>query len=105
MKKPNDRPVVAKHSSNSPRIYRVVRGESFPRPGLESYFVDHSASKSGKAPEVTGIYCSCNKVSQCSCVPACTCQSVCSCAGHSRCSCVSHSSRTYRSGCRCAPVH
>jgi hypothetical protein len=105
MVKPNDRPVVSKHMTGTPRIYSIVRGESFPRPGLQSYFVDHSSTKDGEAPPVSGVYCSCDKVSQCSCVPVCTCQAVCGCVGHTACSCNSHSSGSYSSGCRCAPVH
>ncbi len=105
MKKPNDRPVVSKYNSGNPRIYNIVRGESFPRPGLQSYFVDHASTKNGETPQVSGTYCSCDKVTQCSCVPVCSCQSVCGCVGHSQCSCNSHSSGYHSGGCRCAPVH
>ena len=93
-------------SDDEPRLYVVVNGDKFPRPGLDTFFAE--AAPKGRKTVVTGCscdpvvatYCSCNKVAVCRCV------SVCSCAGHRRCSCDSHtSSGTRVTGCRCAPVH
>lgn len=105
--RPNDRPDAASPPeaggpADEPRIFVVVDGRKFPRPGLETFFADTS----GPAP-VVGTYCACNKV--CRCVPVCGAvgYKACSCVGNI-CSCVGH--RSYGGGfvgggCRCAPVH
>ena len=119
---PDDRtPPKPADAGEPPRLYVVVKGVKFPRPGLETYF-----AQSGGGPEparrdpvcscnpVVGVYCSCNKV--CTCVPVCGCAGhrSCGCVGHTSCGCVGHtcscvghsSGRSYGGGgCRCAPVH
>jgi hypothetical protein len=99
-KPPDDRPKqqAAAGSETEPKIFVVVNGHKFPRPSLETMFVQAHEGK----PEndcnchpVVGAYCSCNKV--------CTCVPVCACVGHVSCSCDSHTTTTV--GCRCAPVH
>lgn len=109
MSKPNDRPDMSIAnfglSDDDPELIMIVKGNKFPRPGLETYFADsHQAHKdTGKNNDgwVVGSYCSCNKVKTCTCVPAC------SCAAHKSCSCVGHRSGGHGGGygCRCAPVH
>ena len=103
---PNDRlsNEMGALSNEDPRIYVVVGGKKFPRPALETFFVDvPPGAKDGhrdgcSCHPVAATYCSCNKV--CTCVPAC------SCVGHTSCSCDSHSSSGGTVvGCRCAPVH
>lgn len=87
-----------KGQPGEPKIFAIVDGQKFVKPGLETYFVDPDVMKNPKAKEgcvcdpVVGTYCSCNKVA------------VCSCVGHT-CSCVGHRSSSGRAGCRCAPVH
>jgi len=129
--KPNDRPKAASSEGGQadPKIYIIVDGKKFLRPGLETYFArpggnipsDGSDKAKNQVADrspcscdqvVGGAYCSCNKV--CRCVPACSCvghkscscvgHKSCSCVGHTSCSCVGHSSGRV-TGCRCAPVH
>ncbi len=121
---PNDRPNPKRDKAElEPRIFAIVGGEQFSRPGLETFFAQTQPPGQGQPKPgagqqtcschpVTGTYCSCNKVSVCQCVPVCTCQAVCGCVGHVTCSCVGHTScscnsrgHSYGGGCRCAPVH
>lgn len=95
---PNDRQAPS-GGGDAPRLYLVVKGVKFPRPGLETYFAQ---SGTGPPPtradphcscdQVAGVYCSCNKV--CRCVPACSCVGYvnCGCVGHVGCGCVGHAS-------------
>lgn len=113
--KPNDRPkpIPLNKKMEEPKIFVIIDGKKFPRPGLETFFAgsgkiegknenDQSRVDGCASHLIGGGYCSCNKVTSCSCVPVCSCQSVCTCVGHRRCSCVGHISS---GGCRCAPVH
>ena len=103
--RPNDRPQVPEQPApEDPKLYVVINGQKFLRPGLETFFAQPGKEKTEKpgcsCDPVVGAYCSCNKV--CRCVPAC------GCVAHTSCSCVGH--RSGRSGgggggCRCAPVH
>jgi hypothetical protein len=72
-----------------PKIYAIIDGKKFPRPGLETFFASPRTDQPGLSTcschPVVGTYCSCNKVAVCSCV--------------------GHTSSGGRSGCRCAPVH
>ncbi len=135
--KPNDRPKKNKAGSrgDDPKIYLIVDGRKFPRPGLETLFAEYSPEADETTEVKIETYCVCNKV--------CTCDSVCTCdtvgskeetvverkvrysareqervaaanrrVRRSKCYCVefclcdSHSS-CYGGGggCRCAPVH
>lgn len=101
--KPNDRPQAqtAGQLDVDPKLFAVVNGEKFPRPALETMFVDSG----GVSTEQVGG-CSCNPVVYCSCNKVAKVEPACSCVGHVSCSCDSHSSGggvTY--GCQCAPVH
>jgi len=97
--KPNDRPKtkIDKKDESEPKIYIIVDGQKFPRPGLETFFAEPEEGQTERDRQgcschpVVGAYCSCNKV--------CTCVPVCSCVGHSS------SSTRGGYGCRCAPVH
>lgn len=112
IKKPDDRPKQAaapQGDAGEPKIFVVVNGQKFPKPGLETFFAQSGV---GKDPDcgcnpVTGVYCSCHKV--CTCHPQCGCvgHKSCSCVGHHSCSCVGHYSGGGGTvtGCRCAPVH
>ncbi|HPA20128.1 MAG TPA: hypothetical protein PLU30_20435 [Verrucomicrobiae bacterium] len=93
--KPDDRP-RAETTDLEPRIFVIVRGKKFPRPGLETFFAAPEASQPQDG-------CSCHPVG----AVICTCMKVCRCVGHTSCSCVSHRSSGggYGRGCRCAPVH
>jgi hypothetical protein len=91
--KPNDRlsNFVDSTSTEEPRIYVILDGKKFPRPGLETFFADvseqNTATQTGcSCHPVVGTYCKCNKVT------------VCGCVGHT-------SSSSGGGGCRCAPVH
>lgn len=131
--KPDDRlKTMSDITDEKPKIYVVINGEQFPRPGLETFFVEtaeggaNGQKSSDSSQPAAGVYCSCNKVKSCSCVPANTKKtttatakgsntskttevkkSSCGCVGHSSCSCASHrpSSSGGGYGCRCAPVH
>ena len=106
-KKPDDRidGDAFATSTADPKIFVVVDGRRFPRPGLETYFASaqdgpcREHHDTGTSQAAIGTYCSCNKV--CSCVP------VCGCVGYKACGCVGHISHCYGGGygCRCAPVH
>lgn len=115
--KPDDRlkdgtPV---QGGEDPRIFVILDGKRFPRPGLETVFdatgleskARNQGAEGGGGSGADGVYCSCNKV--CSCVPVCGCvgHATCGCVG--ACGCVGHTSGGGSSGggggCRCAPVH
>jgi hypothetical protein len=114
--RPNDRiPTEAPDGDDpEPRVYLVVGGEKFGRPGLETFYAPApggsnslASTSSCSCDAVAGTYCSCNKV--------CTCNLVCTCDGHKPppgCSCVGYQS--YGGGiggcscnkvCSCVPVH
>jgi hypothetical protein len=101
--KPDDRPkqTASQDNAEEAKIFIIVNGQKFPRPGLETFFAQSGV---GRDPQcacnpVVGVFCSCNKV--------CTCVPVCGCVGHRSCSCDSHTSGGggVITGCRCAPVH
>jgi hypothetical protein len=101
--KPDDKPKPVDSSFETPRLYKVVNGEKFPLPALETAFVDFSYISDDSDEELSG--CNCNPVglSVCSCNKV---KVVCSCVGYTSCSCNSHSSGgSSGGGCRCAPVH
>ncbi len=99
-KKPNDRPKEkARGGGADPRLYVVVDGEKFPRPGLETVFVDAKPGQKGEALVTAGCACKPVAIPVCACLKVCQCVPVCSCVGHTR----STGTTTY--GCRCAPVH
>lgn len=101
--KPKDKPTTVPNDSiEEPKLFIVVDDEKFPRPGLETSFIDYSEINENSTdlsgclcyPVSTNI-CGCNKV-----------KPVCNCVGHTSCSCDSHTSGGgTRTGCRCAPVH
>ncbi|HWP95733.1 MAG TPA: hypothetical protein VN426_02710 [Syntrophomonadaceae bacterium] len=103
-KKPDDRlkPTAAPAGDDpEPKIYLMVDGQKFVRPGLETYFADTGNTANVQQYKgncscnpVVGTYCSCNKV--CSCNPQCSCQ------GHSSSSSSSGGGGSY---CSCVPVH
>ena len=110
--KPTDRlgQGVPATGDEDPKIFVVVDGRKFPRPGLETYFADtrYGSEKEGGGDSVVGTYCSCNKV--CTCVPVCARvgHARCGCVGYTSCGCVGHTSSGGGGGgggCRCAPVH
>jgi hypothetical protein len=96
--RPNDRPRVS-GADLEPRIFVIVDGKKFPRPGLETFFASPETDQTGGKPRQDG--CSCHPVGG----VICTCMKVCRCVGHTSCSCVSHRSGGGGYGCRCAPVH
>lgn len=111
MDKPDDRPkqTASQGDMEEAKIFIIVNGQKFPKPGLETFFAQSGV---GKDPQCTcnpvaGVFCSCNKV--CTCVPVCGCvgHRSCSCVGHQSCGCVGHTSGGggVVTGCRCAPVH
>ena len=100
-KKPDDRPKEQpeNNSEEEPKIYMILNGKKFPRPGLETFFADNSKVPSRDRKDgcschpVVGTYCKCNKVS------------VCTCAGFMESSSSSSGGSSGGGGCRCAPVH
>ena len=99
---PDDRP-QASESNLEPRIYAIVGGKKFPRPGLETFFASGDAASTGSGAAS-------QPRSGCSCYPVggviCTCNKQCSCVSHPSCSHSSGGGGGYRvTGCRCAPVH
>jgi hypothetical protein len=100
-KKPNDRPreKALRAGAADPRLYVVVDGEKFPRPGLETVFVDARPGQADAALVTAGCACKPVAIPVCACLKVCQCVPVCSCVGHTR----STGTTTY--GCRCAPVH
>jgi len=111
MDKPDDRPkqTTSHGDLEDAQIFIVVNGQKFPKPGLETFFVQSGVGKDSQCTcnPVAGVFCSCNKV--CTCVPVCGCvgHTTCSCVGHTTCGCVGHVSGGggVVTGCRCAPVH
>ncbi len=99
--KPNDRPKAKapRAPTADPRLYVVIDGEKFPRPGLETVFVD---SPSGETLVASGCACKPVAIPICACLKVCQCVPVCSCVGHAP---SKSSSGTTTYGCRCAPVH
>ena len=99
--KPKDKPAnIPDNSGEAPKLYIVVNDKKFPRPGLETAFVDYNGINAGTEESIECLchpvsisVCSCNKVKQ-----------VCACVGYTSCSHTSQPSRT-TTGCRCAPVH
>lgn len=102
--RPDDRPAPPSiETSDDPRLFVLVNGEKFPRPGLETYFADSGAvTETCSCHPVVAAYCSCNKVRTCSCVPVCTCEAVCSCVAHKQTVCTCDSVR--KQTCTCNPV-
>lgn len=96
--KPNDRPRAQApgRSGVEPRLYVVIDGKRFPRPGLETVFVDTPPDRT-----VVAGGCACKPVAIpiCACIKVCQCVPVCSCVGHTP----TGGGVIY--GCRCAPVH
>ena len=123
--KPDDRPKKTGAGTDpTPKIYVIVDGQKFPRPGLETFLAEAGTGARDQKGEkeahrvacscqpVAGIWCECNKVRVC----ACEGHTVCACVGHTvkkrSCGCVGHRSgcrcaghRSHGGGCRCAPVH
>jgi hypothetical protein len=70
--KPNDKPVkTADGQFEAPELTLVIGGEKFPKPGLETAFVDYSGKLSEQRPKDNAddddsnaglIVCSCNRV-------------------------------------------
>ncbi|MEN6390799.1 MAG: hypothetical protein ABFD04_10315 [Syntrophomonas sp.] len=98
--KPNDRlnkTDAPGGNEPEPKIYLLVNGQQFVRPGMETYFAsaDQNKGTDCSCNPVGGVYCSCNKV--------CTCNPLCSCQGHSTCS--NNKSSGGGKYCSCVPVH
>jgi hypothetical protein len=99
---PNDRPAAMQSASEAdPRVYIVVDGKKFPRPGLETLLAEAKAPQEGTCSchPVVAVICTCNKVR----VKRKVAPPPCACDSHVSCSCHAHTVR--RGGCRCAPVH
>ena len=112
---PNDRTVSHSDSAENkePRIYAIIDGKKFPRPGLETYFDDALTSEGTSEDSaymavcgchnVLGVYCKCNKVR----IDVSRCVPHCNCVGHT--SSTRGSGGSYSTGtcgtCSCAPVH
>ena len=100
--KPNYKPTdLNDNSLEEPKLYLVVNDEKFPRPGLESSFVDYSEINEKTQDKLTGCLCDPVTTSICSCNKV----KVCNCVGYTSCSCASDRSGSVITGCRCAPVH
>ncbi|MDR0429598.1 MAG: hypothetical protein LBH58_03865 [Tannerellaceae bacterium] len=102
--KPDDKPSKTEEIFEDPKLFIVIESDVFPKPGLETAFVDYSGISSDTQEKLSGcicdpvgggVICTCNKVR------------VCNCVGYTRESTKSRSrsSGGSRSGCRCAPVH
>jgi hypothetical protein len=103
--KPDDKPKKNEEAFEDPRLYTIIGDKVFPRPGLETVFVNpldgsnsanSSADKSSDNDYFGTVVCSCNKVRVVSC----------GCVGYKppRPSSSRSSGGGSRSGCRCAPV-
>ena len=133
--KPNDIPKQTSEEYDDPKLYIVIGDEIFPRPGLETIFVDYTnvGTTAGTTKDVAtrtttgvqrsrnvtgGVYSSANNNtgvysnSKDSSVveEICICFYVrvasCGCVSHKQCSCVGYTQRTTTTTrCQCAPVH
>lgn len=129
--KPDDKPKKTKGTIENPKLFIVIGEEAFPRPGLETAFIDYSDIK----PEseemdsiTTGITvesairtqtstrCLCFYVTKEICVCNKMRQQICNCHGYVKpvektetikvCTCQSVCTcQRHVTGCRCAPVH
>jgi hypothetical protein len=104
--RPHDRPTATRPAggaADDPRVYVVIDGQRFPKPGLETVFVDTPADA-----QVLASGCACKPVAIpiCACIKVSLSVPVCSCVGHPPCQCVGNTVGTTTTyGCRCAPVH
>ena len=128
---PNDKPQKTSlpddRQYEDPKLFIVVDEEVFPRPGLETAFVDLSEMSTTSeefntgysSTKSSGIHVDSVKITTiCTCdlvrTVICTCNKMISCSCfHHTCSCVGHVKTNNRStgttrggiGCSCAPVH
>lgn len=110
--KPNDKPKKAKEVYEDPQLFIVIGKEVFPRPGLETAFVDYSGINPETTEQMRGCLCdpvgtticTCNKVRICNCVGYVAPKKSTTKQSTTRSS-SSSSGCTHGSGCQCAPVH
>lgn len=92
--KPDDKPKKSEETFEDPQLFIIIGEESFPKPALETAFVDYSGIDVETKEKLTG--CLCNPVMKTVCI--CNKVRVCSCVGYVQ-------STRQTSGCQCAPVH